>query len=63
MVFKLAEIAIEKYTNLKKVGIIKRPIRMDKAEKVNIFTNEYLEQIANDAKNPKIVITKYNFET
>ena len=36
---------------------------MDKAEKVNIFANEYLEQIANDANNSKIVIAKYNFET
>ena len=34
---------------------------MDKAEKVNVFVHNYLDQIVTDLNNPKIVVAKHNF--
>ena len=42
---------------------MKRPPRMDKPEKVNVFSYDYLEQVASETKNAKIIIAKHNLET
>ena len=60
---RFAQIALEKYPDIKNVILINRPVRVDKMNKISQLSNDNLKEIVTKINNPKIRISEHNIHT